>query len=96
MEILFVITDQFHFFPQYQKCLKKLCVTNCKSDGFRKNHSTEFAALELIYLILEDMDKGKIPIGIFIDLSKASDLINDQILTKLYHYGIYGSPLQLI
>ena len=61
------------------------------------NHSTEFAALELTDLILEDMDNGKIPIAIFLDLSKAFDTINHQILlTKLYHYGIYGTPLKLI
>ena len=43
------------------------------------------------------MDNGKIPIAIFLDLSKAFDTINHQILlTKLYHYGMYGTPLKLI
>ena len=70
---------------------------NASQYGFRKNHSTEFAALELTDSILEDMDNGKIPIAIFLDLSKAFDSINCQILlTKLYHYGIYGTPLKVI
>ena len=70
---------------------------NASQYGFRKNHCTEFAALELTDLILDDMDNGKIPIAIFLDLSKAFDTMNHQILlTKLYHYGIYGTPLKLI
>ena len=38
--------------------------------GFRKNHSTEFAALEFIDKIIHSMDNGHIPVGIFIDLSR--------------------------
>ena len=33
--------------------------------GFRKNHSTELAALELIDRIKCDLDKGNIPVAIF-------------------------------
>ena len=36
-----------------------------------KNHSTEHAALELIDKIITDMDKGNIPINIYLDMSKA-------------------------
>ena len=85
---------------------KKLCVTNLLyilkiiiylMQVSRKNHSIKFAALQLIDLILENMDNGKIPLAIFLDLSKAFDTINHQILlTKLYHYGIYGTQLKLI
>lgn len=65
--------------------------------GFRKKHSTELAALELIDSIIEDMDNGNIPLAIFLDLSKAFDTINHQILlTKLFNYGIYGAPLKLL
>ena len=43
----------------------------CKSQyGFRKNHSTEFAAPEFINKIIHSMDNDHIPVGIFIDLSK--------------------------
>ena len=44
--------------------------------GFRRNHSTEFAALELIDRILLDMDKDEIPFAIFMDLSKAFDTLD--------------------
>ena len=60
---------------------------NASQYGFSKNQSTEFAALELIDLILEDMDNGKIPIAIFLDLSKAFDTSNHQILQNYISMG---------
>ena len=57
--------------------------------GFRKNHSTEFAALEFIDKIIHSMDNGHIPVGIFIDLSKAFDTIDHNILVaQLEFYGV--------
>ena len=44
--------------------------------GFRKNRSTELAALEFMDKIIHSMDDGPIPVGIFIDLSKAFDTID--------------------
>jgi hypothetical protein len=52
--------------------------------GFRKSHSTELAALELVDRIGKEMDKAKSPISIFLDLSKAFDTLDHEILIKNY------------
>ena len=62
--------------------------------GFRKNNSTVYALLEITERIKETIDQGKFGCGIFIDLKKAFDTVNHQILlTKLEHYGVRGSLL---
>ena len=65
--------------------------------GFREKHSTQLAALELVDRITRDLDIGNTPISIFIDLSKAFDTLDHNIiLSKLHYYGITGSALQLL
>jgi hypothetical protein len=62
--------------------------------GFRKEHSTELALLELVDRITTDMDKNEIPLNIYLDLSKAFDTLDHTILIKkLQYYGITGSSL---
>ena len=62
--------------------------------GFRKNHSTEYATMEFIDMAMHEIDKGLMPFSIFIDLSKAFDTLDHQILlNKLKHYGIQGVQL---
>ena len=57
--------------------------------GFRKHHSTELAAVELIDRIYETMDQGDISISILLDLSKAFDTLDHSILlNKLEYYGV--------
>ena len=57
--------------------------------GFRKNRNTTYAILDCVNRIIESIDNGNFSIGIFLDLSKAFDSIDhDLLLRKLPYYGI--------
>ena len=65
--------------------------------GFRKHHSTELALLDIYDKISSSLDLNHHTIGLFLDLSKAFDTINhDILLSKLQHYGIRGIALDLL
>ena len=66
--------------------------------GFRLEHSAELAALEIVDKIIYQMDNSETPISIFLDLSKAFDLLDHNILLlyKLKYYGINSNSLQLL
>ena len=57
--------------------------------GFRKCHSTEFAALSFSDNIRRNMDQGQLPGAVFIDLCKAFDTVDHTVLLdKLSNLGI--------
>ena len=59
--------------------------------GFRKLYSTTFALIEITDKIKKLLDEENYVIGIYLDLTKAYDTVNHEILLyKLYKYGIRG------
>ena len=59
--------------------------------GFRKNHSTSHALLYLTEKVREALDSSCFSCGVFVDLQKAFDTVDhDILLYKLNHYGIRG------
>ena len=89
---------------QFSKILEKLfnlrleqflisneILSNCQY-GFRSSMSTVHAALELIESISTAVDNKKHCAGVFIDLKKAFDTVNhDLLVKKLFFYGIRGT-----
>ena len=59
--------------------------------GFRHNHSTTHALSAITEKIRQACDSGNFACGVFLDLQKAFDTVNhDILLKKLEHYGIRG------
>ena len=64
---------------------------------FRKQHSTEYAAVKLIDHVSREMEADKIPANVYIDLSKAFDTLTfDILLYKLKYYGVTDTALKLM
>ena len=58
---------------------------------FRQKHSTENALVTLIENISDALDNNDFSIAIFLDLRKAFDTINhDILLDKMFFYGVRG------
>ena len=57
--------------------------------GFRQHYSTSYALLNLTESIMKALDEGNFACGIFVDLEKAFDTVDHNILLKeLDHYGV--------
>ena len=77
--------------------LEKNKLLNPNQFGFRHNHSTAHALINLTENIKRHLDGKKLVAGVFIDLEKAFDTVNHQILcNKLKHYGFRGKINDLI
>ena len=65
-----------------------------KQFGFQINTSIEHAILELVRNISKSSEKSEYVLGFFIDLEKAFDAVNREIiLHKLKLHGINGTGL---
>ena len=64
--------------------------------GFRIHHSTEFASLELVDTIQQQLDLKLDPFAVFLDMSKAFDTLDHEILMqKFSFYGVQNTSLNL-
>ena len=82
----------------YNRLYKFLLENNIlyqKQFGFQNGHSAKHAILQLVNQITEAFSQGKYTLGNFLDLSKAFDTINHNILLeKLKAYGIQSENLK--
>jgi hypothetical protein len=72
--------------------LKRHNILTSEQHGFMESKSTETASHLFIQSVQEAVDRRLHAVGIFLDLSKAYDVINhNRLLDKLDSYGIRGS-----
>ena len=60
--------------------LNKYNILSINQFGFRKNHSTSLALIHLYDKISTAIDNREYTVGIFLDLSKAFDTVNHEII----------------
>ena len=93
-----IINDTYHrnLLPLSWKELLDYMETNqllsLQQFGFRRGYSTELAALRLTDHLTKEMDNFRMPVNVFLDLSKAFDTLDHEILlSKLKFYGVCDS-----
>ncbi len=100
IQMTWLIIDQLVFFQFFLQCWKRLyqnnfCITENNNllhplqFGFRHNYSTETATCLLLENIKRSLDKGLKVGAVFLDLKKAFDSVNHNILmSKITKYNI--------
>jgi hypothetical protein len=80
-----LIASRLHNFFNFEQIFYKY------QFGFRKNYNTSLAALEVTDYCYSNLDKKNYVLGLYIDLQKAFDSLDiDILLSKLYNYGVRG------
>lgn len=77
--------------------LERFQILSDNQFGFRTGMSTEDALVYLTKNIYNNLDNNKAILGVFLDLAKAFDTVDHEILIqKLENIGFRGSPLKLL
>ena len=86
-----VIHDQmYEYFNQFNLLAEQ-------QYGFRKQHSTEYAAIKLIDHVSKEIEAGKTPTSVYIELSKAFDTLTFEVLLyNLKYYGVTDTVFDLL
>ena len=58
--------------------------------GFRQHYSTSYAIINITENIRIALDEGNIGCGVFVDLQKAFDTVDHQMLLAKLNHGICG------
>jgi retron-type reverse transcriptase len=84
-------------YKRFMDFLYKFQIINHHQYGFRKNNSTFMAILELVNGIYHGFENNMLTVGVFLDLKKAFDTVNHDILIdKMSFYGFRGNALSWI
>lgn len=85
-----------HIASQLHQFFDKTNIIHNTQSGFRRKHSCTTALVRLIDSWLEDIDSGKYVGAVFLDLRKAFDLVDHEILIhKLSIYNFSNSSMSL-
>lgn len=77
--------------------LQKYNFFNASQHGFTQSKSTESALCDFQIRIVDALDKNLSVVGLFVDFSRAFDLVNhDILLAKLHRCGFRGKSFDLI
>ena len=81
-----------HLANQLNSFLSKFNVLETLQSGFREKHSCQTALIRLVDEWLNDIDSGKVIGSVFVDLKKAFDLVDHEILlhklrVKLHNFS---------
>ena len=81
-----IVHERIYKFLEDYQCIYSL------QFGFREKHSINHALIDITETIRQALDNKKFACGVFVDLQKAFDTVNHDILIdKLEHYGIRGT-----
>ena len=71
-------------------------VLYARQSGFRSKHTTMFPLIDVITVYYENINDKKYSSIIALDIKKAFDCVNHEVLQKLDHYGFWGTSQKLL